>query len=214
MFSSSVVLVLSILAAISAALTITAQYRRNPRLEYVCKPLTTALIIAIALLAEREASQTYQALILLGLLASLAGDVFLMLPQDRFVPGLVSFLIAHIFYISAFTTASPDVPALWYGIPFVLYGVVMLWRLWPDLGSMRAPVMIYVGVILVMAWQAANRWIVTRDTGPLLALIGAYLFVLSDSVLAVERFRGTFRSAPFWVLSTYFAAQWLIALSI
>jgi len=65
-----------------------------------------------------------------------------------------------------------------------------------------------------MAWQAANRWIELRATDTLLAMIGAYLFVASDSVLAVQRFRGRFRSADFWVLALYFPAQWLIALSI
>ena len=91
---------------------------------------------------------------------------------------------------------------------------MMLWRLWPTLGAMKIPVTVYIGVILIMAWQAANRWLETRDTAGALALFGAYLFVASDSVLAVDRFRGRIRYAPFWVLSTYFAAQLLIALSI
>jgi uncharacterized membrane protein YhhN len=90
----------------------------------------------------------------------------------------------------------------------------MLRWLWPHLGTLRRPVLLYVGVILIMAWQAASRWLDARLDGSLLAMIGAYLFVMSDSALAVERFRGSWRSAPFWVLSTYFAAQWLIALSI
>jgi uncharacterized membrane protein YhhN len=75
-------------------------------------------------------------------------------------------------------------------------------------------VIVYSCVIMIMAFQAANRWLTAENTSSLLALVGAYLFVASDSVLAVERFRGRFRSAQFWVLSTYFAAQWLIALSV
>ncbi len=69
---------------------------------------------------------------------------------------------------------------------------------------MKRPVMVYVGVILIMAWQAANRWIGARLDGSLLSMIGAYLFVMSDSALAVERFRGSWRSAPFWVLTHLF----------
>src|SRR5690606_6397490 len=95
-------LVLTILEVVTAALTIVSKARESKRGEYVFKPLTTVLILAIALLADNPISSTYRALIVAGLVASLAGDVFLMLP-DRFTPGLLSFLIAHIFYILAFT---------------------------------------------------------------------------------------------------------------
>ncbi len=204
---------LTALTVLCAALTIAAQYRRSKRLEYVCKPLATASIVLIALLAPDPLTSRYQLLIVLGLIASLLGDIFLMLPE-HFLPGLVSFLVAHLAYIAAFTLTGDGTAPLWYLIPFLLYGALMLRWLWPHLGSLRGPVIVYMVVILLMAWQAANRWLETDQPGALLALAGAYLFVFSDSALAVERFRGTWRSAPFWVLSTYFAAQWLIALSV
>ncbi|MBN1200596.1 MAG: lysoplasmalogenase [Anaerolineae bacterium] len=206
--------VLSLLALLSAALTIRAKYANSRRAEYLFKPLTMICIILIALLADDPLSATYQRLIVAGLAASLVGDVLLMLPSDRLLQGLIAFLVAHVLYIIAFTRQGSGTAPMWYAIPFALYGVIIVWRLWPHLGSKKAPVMLYVGIILIMAWQAANRWIETDQPGSLLALIGAYLFVLSDSVLAFERFRAAFRSAPFWVLSTYFAAQWLIALSV
>lgn len=211
---TTLTIVFGLLAALSAALTIAAKYLGSKRLEYVFKPLTMIWIILIVLVDEDPFSTRYQGLILLGLLASLVGDVFLMLPDpSKLLHGLVSFLIAHLFYIAAFTVEGGRAP-IGYIIPFVIYGVVMLRALWPHLGPMKRPVMVYVGVILIMAWQAANRWIDARLDGSLLAMIGAYLFVMSDSVLAVERFRGSWRSAPLWVLSTYFAAQALIALSV
>jgi uncharacterized membrane protein YhhN len=206
-------LILSLLAGVCAALTIVGKYRASRRMEIIFKPLTMLWIILIVLLTRHPVSSTYQVMILGGLLASLVGDIVLMMP-GRFREGLASFLVAHCFYIAAFMLDSDGNSAIWYIIPFVLYGVVVLWRLWPYLGSMKAPVMVYVGVIMIMAWQAANRWLENRETMTLLALVGAYLFVASDSVLAVERFRGTWRSAPFWVLSTYFVAQWLFALSV
>lgn len=206
--------VFSVLAALSGGLTIAAKYRGSKRLEYVCKPLTMVWIILIALLAGDPISTRYQVLIILGLLASLAGDVFLMLPSNKFTEGLASFLIAHIFYAAAFTIEGRGTAPIWYIVPFALYGLLLLWRLWPYLGSMKVPVMVYAAAILIMAWQAANRWIETEQDGTLLALAGAYCFVASDSALAFERFRGTWRSAPFWVLSLYFVAQWLIALSV
>lgn len=210
------VVVLSVLAALAAALTIHSKYRPAPagrRQEIVCKPLTMLLIIGVALSAPEALSPTYRALIVAGLIASLLGDVLLIFPE-RFVPGLVSFLIAHLIYIVAFsqTTAGPAPWVLL--VPFAIFGALVLWRLWPHLGELRPAVLIYVAVILIMAWQAASRWQASRQRAELLAALGAYLFVASDTVLAFERFRGGWRSAPFWVLSLYFSAQWLIALSV
>ncbi len=207
------IVLLSIFAAASAALTIVAKFQADRRLEYICKPLTMVFIIAIVLVADTPISTQYRILILGGLAVSLVGDMLLMLP-DHFFAGLVAFLTAHLFYIAAFTLEGHGFASFWYLLPFAIYGMLILRALWPYLDLLRGPVVVYVLVILFMAWQAANRWIETDQPGTLAALIGAYLFVTSDSVLALERFRGTWRSAPLWVLSTYFTAQWLIALSV
>ncbi len=202
------------LIAAFAALTLWAEHRDSRRAIYLLKPLTTVLILALAATAPQPVSRGYQALVCAGLLFSLAGDVFLMLPRDRFVAGLASCLVAHLFYVAAFaprpvTLAAPLVLAA-----LVVYGMVLLRALWPRLGELRVPVAVYAAALLVMAWQAAERWAVLHTTPALLAALGAGLFVVSDSVLAWERFR---RSHPYGqavVLGTYFAAQWLIASSV
>jgi uncharacterized membrane protein YhhN len=84
--------------------------------------------------------------------------------------------------------------------------------LWPLLGDRRLPVLVYMLAIVTMAWQAA-RWSGLHTAAAGLAAAGSALFVLSDSVLAWNRFARPFRAAQAVVLSTYFAAQWLIALS-
>jgi iron(III) transport system permease protein len=96
--------------AISAFIHIRAEYRGPRRNVYIFKPLTTSLIILTALLLPDAVPAPYKWLIIAGLLFSLGGDVFLMLPQDRFVFGLVSFLIAHLFYIAAFTLTRTNAP--------------------------------------------------------------------------------------------------------
>lgn len=207
------VVALTIMAGVSAALHILAEYRGPRRNVYIFKPLTMLLIIGIALSAP---SSLYKHLIVAGLLFSLAGDIFLMLPKDRFIPGLVSFLIAHLFYIAAFSfdgalLARPSLPA---AIGLLLYGGLMLRLLLPTLGKMKLPVVVYMLVILLMVWQATNRCLNMWTTASLLAFAGACLFAASDSVLALNRFRRSFRSAQFLVLTTYFTAQWLIALSV
>jgi uncharacterized membrane protein YhhN len=93
--------ILSILIAAAALLTIIGQYRSRAMV-YVFKPLTTLLIIVLALQMHGETTPRYFHLVAAGLVFSLAGDVFLMLPKDRFVAGLLSFLIAHLLYILAF----------------------------------------------------------------------------------------------------------------
>ena len=205
---------LSLLIAASAASTIGAEHRNARRAVYLFKPLTTILVLALAAGAPEPVSRGYQALVCAGLLFSLAGDVFLMLPRDRFVAGLASFLVAHLFYVAAFAPRPQTLAAPLVLAALVAYGIVLMRALWPRLGTLRAPVAVYAAALLVMAWQAAERWVVLDTTPALLAAIGAGLFVVSDSVLAWERFRRRSSYGQAVVLGTYFAAQWLIASSI
>ena len=205
---------LTLLALASAILHIRAEHRGDRRNIYLFKPLTMIWIVLIALLAKGQVFPFYKYMIIAGLLCSLLGDIFLMLPTDQFVPGLLSFLVAHLFYIAAFASGQASPYALWYALPFLVYGGLMLWILFPHLGRMKLPVVIYVLVILLMAWQALVRWMGTGYAGSASAFCGALLFTVSDSVLALNRFRGRIRHAQFYILSTYFTAQWLIALSI
>lgn len=208
-------IVLSLLVLTSALLTIRAEYKGSRRQVYVFKPLTVVLIILISLQTKfAAASPLYKQLIVPGLLCSLAGDVFLMLPRERFVAGLACFLLAHVCYIAAFTAGDgARTFSAWGAVLLALYGSLMLRLLWPRLGRLKAPVTVYVAAILLMAWQALNRWMMIGDAGSASALAGALLFVASDSALAWNRFRAEFRSAQGFVLGTYFAAQLLIALS-
>ena len=153
-----------------------------------------------------------RALLLAALLGSLAGDVLLMLP-GRFVPGLVSFLLAHLFYIALFRQGG--VP--WFGQRAALGATLalgagmyaFLW--WGGLpAALRAPVAAYVGVIALMAAQAWSRWDVQRDRAALMVALGACCFMLSDSLLAINRFVTPLPGAQVWVLSSYYAAQALI----
>lgn len=207
-------LLLTLLIALSAVVMIVAEQRGMRRGVYLFKPLTTILILVLAATASPAVPGGYRAMVCAGLLCSLAGDVFLMLPRDRFVAGLASFLVAHVFYVAAF---APEPARL--GAPLALaavlaYGAVLLRALWPRLGPLRAPVVLYAAALMAMAWQAMERLALLDTTAALLAAAGAVLFVASDSVLAWERFVRTRRWGPAVVLATYFPAQWLIALSV
>ncbi|MCP4425244.1 MAG: lysoplasmalogenase [Chloroflexi bacterium] len=205
--------ILSILALITAVLAIRAEYLPKRTQLYLFKPLTTLLIIRIAFMDAGVAPPLFRWLILVGLIFCLGGDVFLMLPAKYFIAGLVSFLIGHIFYIVAFISDGGFHWALGWFAPLIVYGSIIYRLLHPHLGKLRGAVIVYILAILTMAWQALGRWTALETTGALLAAAGAVLFVISDSVLALDRFRQKFASARVIVLSTYWIAQWLIAFS-
>lgn len=203
-------------AVLVAVLAVRAHYLDESRRwqVYAFKPLATLLILALALTLT-PARPEYQSAIAAGLLLSTAGDIFLMLPRDRFVAGLASFLVAHLCYAWAFTIEVPfgSPPLLW--LPYAAAGAGVLVLVWPGLKpALRAPVAVYVAVIVVMAGQAAGRWHALGNGVALAAAIGAGFFVVSDAVLAIDRFRRHFHAARAVTLATYWTAQLLIALSV
>jgi uncharacterized membrane protein YhhN len=78
---------------------------------------------------------------------------------------------------------------------------------------MKGPVLVYSLVILTMAWRAWERSVQVPGMAPRLACVGAILFLISDSALALNRFVAKYKGAQALILGTYFAAQWLIAMS-
>jgi len=204
---------LSAVLVVCVALLVRADYAGAVQQVYLFKPLSTILVAAIAFPAVRVAGDGYGVLVALGLVASLAGDVFLMLPNDRFVAGLVAFLIAHLFYIGAFTRDGGFSANGRTALPLVALGAILLSLLWPFLGPLRLPVIAYMLVILTMAWQALERSRLDAHDGAWWAAVGAVLFVASDATLALARFRADFVGARVIVLGTYYLAQWMIATS-
>ena len=207
-------LTLTALIIITAILHIWGEYSGPDILIYIFKPLTTSLIILLAVLAKHPVFKRYKIAIILGLIFSLGGDILLMLPFDLFVFGLASFLIAHLIYVYSFSIeyhfrlkVLPIILSLVYG-----FGVFRI--LSPGLGDMRIPVAVYILVIMSMGYTAWNQWQHVRSRWALMAFIGALFFVLSDSVLAFNKFYQPFAIARGLSLTTYFTAQWLIARSI
>jgi uncharacterized membrane protein YhhN len=204
---------LSILAAASAAGTIYVQYFGSRQVGYILKPLTMSLVIGMASIHVSRQPRFYGKAILAGLLFSLGGDIFLM-QSGYFQHGLFSFLIAHLWYLAAFVQGHRFRVTLQPLLIFILYGIAMLGLLWPGLGADTLPVIFYILVILMMGHQACERWLLRRTNASRQALIGAILFIFSDSVLALNRFRTALALAPLLILGSYFTAQWFLAQSI
>ena len=178
------------------------------------KPL--ALLVAITFIASRAMQTRARGrfdLILLGaLLASLVGDVLLMQSDAYFIPGLVAFLVAHGFYIALFLQDSPRFPSGRALLGTLGVGAAMLVWLWGGLTdpSLKIAVPVYVGVIALMAAQAIGRATVLRDARAWGVAVGALVFMLSDALIAVNRFVLPLPLAPLWILSSYYLAQCLI----
>lgn len=205
-------LILCILAVLSAIACIAAYETGREGVARVFKPLTMVLVLVVAVQPSASTPTSYRMLVVAGLLFSLAGDVFLMLPSDRFIAGLASFLVGHVFYVSAFAGAADLAPLAL--LPFAVAAAGIYAVLHRHLDGLRVPVLLYVAAIVAMAWLATGRWLAVGQLGALLACIGAILFVVSDGALAINRFARPFKGAQTVVLGTYFPAQLLIALSI
>ncbi len=209
-------LVLLFLIPVSASMAIYAETARPRRagMVYFFKPLTTVLVIGFAATLP-AGDPVYRGAILLGLGACLAGDVLLMLPGDRFLPGLGAFLAGHLAYLAAFTRHAPvaSVPVPFLGIGLMATAILSL--LWSDLTRrLRVPVVAYVVVLGSMAAQALGQGAAIGGPAAWAGGIGGLLFFFSDAALAYDRFRRKFRAARLVVLGSYWSAQTLIALSI
>ena len=156
----------------------------------------------------------YRTWLLAGLLLSTLGDVFLMLPVDAFVPGLASFLLAHLAYLVALRQRGRWFSPAWTLLLYAAVALAVLSQLWPGLpAALRVPVVVYVAVLAAMAAQALAVWWRLRDGASRWGAWGGACFVLSDALLAWDRFVMPFAAASSAVLASYWLAQWGLARS-
>jgi uncharacterized membrane protein YhhN len=207
------------LAAVSAGLTIASASGVLPAwLAFVFKPLTTLMVIAHAWPRGAGSARQRQR-VRIGLRLSLLGDVFLLWPQQGFLPGLVSFLLAHLAYIAAFSVPLRFGARPWV---FAVYGAIaalILAQLWPGIPpALRLPVLAYVVCLACMAAQASAWWRASAGTPTenlaRSAAFGGVLFMASDSLLAFNKFAAPLPLSALWILLTYWLAQWCIANSL
>jgi uncharacterized membrane protein YhhN len=205
---------LLILIVLSGLLHITGLYVKSSSLKYIFKPLTTGLIIFLAIQQGGTSCSQYKILILAGLGFSLLGDVFLMLRRERFIAGLVSFLVAHLFFIAAFIGNAGPFWNGYYLIPLLVYFTFFLVVVLRHTGKMSLPVIVYALVLLVFLWQAAGQYGFNPTNATGFGFFGAVLFVLSDSLLAYNKFVKPLKWAPGVLMVLYWAALYFITLSI
>jgi uncharacterized membrane protein YhhN len=205
---------LKLATGVSIGAAIAVHFLASPLLLWIFAPLATILILAIAFANWRARKDRYSLWISIGLLFSLVGDILLLGPDHFFMLGLSAFLLTHIAYLFAFTrdTHFPARPGVW--ILYLLFAAFCNFLLFSRLpAALRFPVAVYSLFLVSMSAQAMGRSLLLRTSAARLAAIGALLFVLSDALLAFNRFYAPLRLASLLILGPYYAAQCLIASS-
>lgn len=155
---------------------------------------------------------------LLALLFSFNGDVLLMLVDTSpsyFMFGLVAFLMAHLMYIRVFSSQRNKENSLSAIIIMLLiYATCLFYFIKNGLGNLLVPVVIYILVILTMVVTAWLRKGLVPKLSHNLVFIGALLFMISDSVLALNKFYQALPYAHIIIMSTYALAQYCIVMGV
>ena len=195
-------------------------------LNFATKPLLISSLALWFYLRTRANWHSFSRLFLLGLAFSVMGDTLLMFVKTKgeifFLFGLGSFLLAHLSYIGAFSKfpnfKSGQIWAnKWLAIPFLIILTCLLWVLWGSLGALLVPVAIYAGIIVTMSAFCFNMR--NRVAPPVFRILfgGAVLFVLSDLIIAMKKFRYPEMSEAMGglaIMITYLLGQFLLTVGM
>ncbi len=212
----------SCLYILVGALDISIEFTGHTSLRYFTRPLLMPVLIGVytqgtVSLVRRDW------FVIAALIFSWFGDLALMIAAGSkvlFLTGLVSFLIAHLFYINAYRLVRDRSAVMilgakpWLAIPILVFLVAMLSLVLPAVTpDMWAPITVYTLVIGTMSIFALNRYKRVSDNSFWLVFIGALTFMLSDSLIAINTFlyHGSLYMSGVWIMSTYIAGQYMIA---
>ena len=174
---------------------------------YAVELLWLLKIIPIAILGSgvlRTEPSSTRTILLFALLLSGCGD--LLLAFDKFIYGVAAFLIAQLSYALIFKSYWKGIHNRWpITLLLLIYMIAMAWLLIPNLGELKAPVMAYLIVIAAMGLLAVHSSLPARW-----AVLGVMVFILSDSFIAVNKFLYPLPFESYWIMSTYYGAQFML----
>lgn len=181
------------------------------------KPLLVLSLVGYYVLSIPQRS----GLFITALLFCWLGDVLLIFQPDHelfFIGGLVAFLTGHVLYILTYrqhqlsNQADELLPTqkARYSFPIILAGTGLIVVLFPHLGVLKIPVLVYASVLMMMVMMALFRYGRTSSTSFRLVLTGAVFFMISDSVLAINKFYKPIEMGGLLIMTTYILAQYLI----
>ncbi len=178
-------------------------------LAFFTKPFITISLVVLYLISVKKANFWYVS----ALFFSFWGDTFLLFKQDFFLFGLVSFLMAHILYIKISANylkmISPS-KILGASIPFIIAFGSIIYLIKDGLTEMLIPVIIYGIIISTFGTIALINYSQEKSTENLWLLLGAIIFIISDSLLAINMFYEAKSIYGVSIMITYIVAQYLI----
>ena len=211
-------LLLHLVFAVIVIVELCGRFLDNINLEYMVKPLIMIWMAVYFLLFGKK--KAFVVPVLLAFFFSWLGDNFLMFSGRNelfFFAGVGGFFCAQITYIYTFSKYSEKGgrgylqknPLL--ALVFLAYLGGILILLFPGLEGVMKPIIIVYALSLVgMSLMALNRKGRVGHRSYLLVFVGSILFLLSDSMIALNKFYSEFWLAGFWIMISYMAAQYLI----
>ncbi len=213
---------LLVLTFLAAALDWYAVYKGWKKLEYFLKPVTMVFLFSW-LIAATGGLSGITLWFGIGLILSMAGDIFLMLPKEQFIAGLVAFLLAHVAYIIGFNASLPPFTPL--GLFFVTVVAAIGKELYTKIAAgleekgksaLQKPVLAYTAVIAVMLLSALfSLFRADWSLGAALTVsLGAALFMLSDAILAWNKFVAPIRNGRVMNMAAYHLGQIILIVGV
>lgn len=216
---------LLLLFLLLALLNLWAEYTYSRILIFTTKPLLITTLAIWFFFETKSKNTLFRKLILLALVFSIIGDTLLMFVENDpnrqhfFLLGLGSFLVAHIFYLSAFVKYPSNEPGLvnrkkWWITIFAIYLAFFNWFLLPDVPpAMQIPVLVYSIAILMMLLSCLNLNGKIPSEAFWILFSGAFLFMVSDTIIALNKFKSDEFSIPFariFIMTFYLFGQFMI----
>lgn len=198
--------ILQIILVIVFAIDLFLIFTNKIELRFFTKPILLPILILMYFSRVKSEKIQLNPFFMAGLVLSFFGDLFLLFKWG-FLPGLGSFLLAHVFYIISFRKKTQN--SIWRFWPIILglFATTLLVFLFPYLKEMKVPVIIYAVVISVMMYAALK----TQNKN---LIIGALLFLISDTLLSVYLFLQPLMILHLLVMITYVLAQWFLVKGI
>ncbi|MHA2016743.1 MAG: lysoplasmalogenase [Promethearchaeota archaeon] len=191
-------------------------------IRYISKPLLMPLLAGFYISYNLNLNSDLNLWVILGIAGGFFGDVSLMIPDpDKtkgfFKIGLISFLLGHIFYIVALLQMAAGFSRFqWWSlvltIPYIAIGVIVYPKLTKHTGKMTIPVTLYLVVIVLMGVCTTFLWGCCEPIGVIILMIGALLFIISDTINAFNKFAKEIPFERLYTMSTYLLGQFLLIL--
>ncbi|CAL2083696.1 putative membrane protein YhhN [Tenacibaculum sp. 190524A05c] len=202
-------LVISMLFLVISIFEIYATIQNSRLLEFIFKPLITVSLALLYIVSVKKPSFLF----ISALFFSFWGDVLLLFPEKYFVLGLVSFLLTHLIFIKIIRGFISNVDSKLFlksAIFFIAYFGGIVYLIFENLNELLIPVLVYGLVISTFGTFATVNYVKNKATENLWLLVGALIFILSDSIIAINKFYMENASLGSLIMITYIVAQYLI----